>query len=167
MAMKTIFAWQKRVARRLGIEKPMCGAIGFVQRFGSLLNLNCHYHNILPDGVFETSAAGSVEFRPLPPPWREDVERLLEQIARGTEKLIARRAERDCGDESPSAFEKAQAESLRIEAHHAGGPIGPARKSQRQAFLLGYSLHAERIVNSEDRERLEKLCRYASRAPIA
>jgi hypothetical protein len=39
--------------------------------------------------------------------------------------------------------------------------------TRRQAFFYGYSLHAERIVNSDDRDGLERLCRYASRAPIA
>jgi hypothetical protein len=167
MALKKIFAWQKRIARRLGIENSMCGAIGFVQRFGSLLNLGCHYHNILPDGVFEETSAGSVLFRPLPPPWREDIERLLEQIARGTEKLIARRAELESGDGAPGALEQAQAKSLRIEPDHSARSKGSSRKSKRQAFCFGYSLHAERIVHSDDRVGLERLCRYASRAPIA
>lgn len=31
MALRKVFAWQKRAARRLGIADPMCGAIGFVQ----------------------------------------------------------------------------------------------------------------------------------------
>jgi hypothetical protein len=145
----------------------MCRAIAFVQRFGSLLNLGCHYHNTLPDGVFEETAAGRVVFRPLPPPWREDIERLLGQIAHGTEKLIARRAERVSADEAPGALEQAQAKSLGIEPHHAARTNGSASKSKRQAFVFGYSLHAERIVHSDDRDGLEKLCRYASRAPIA
>ena len=41
MVLRKIFAWQKRRARRLSVTDPMCGAIAFVQRFGSLLNLNC------------------------------------------------------------------------------------------------------------------------------
>ncbi|MCP4449181.1 MAG: hypothetical protein GY811_28195 [Myxococcales bacterium] len=42
--------------------------------------------------------------------------------------------------------------------------------SRHQAFFFGYSLHVERIVNSDDsddRDGLEKLCRYALRALIA
>ena len=35
------------------------------------------------------------------------------------------------------------------------------------AFLFGYSLHAERHVDAEDRQTLERLCRYGARAPIA
>tara|TARA_R110002096_G_scaffold436051_2_gene666265 strand:+ start:4878 stop:5057 length:180 start_codon:yes stop_codon:yes gene_type:complete len=59
----------------------MCGAIGFVQRFGSLLNLNCHFHNILPDGVFAQNNNGDVVFRPVPPPSKRDVQTLAKQIA--------------------------------------------------------------------------------------
>ena len=168
MALRKIFAWQKRAARRLEIDNPMCGAIAFVQRFGSLLNLNCHYHNLLPDGVFVEFDNGEVGFRPIPPPMKEDVERLVEQIARGTEKLIATRAGRDEGIEESGILATEQAQSL-ADRNKAACVIpwndGPA--SRRQAFHYGYSLHAERIVNSDDRDGLEKLCRYASRAPIA
>ncbi len=38
MALRKVFAWQKRAARRFAITAPMCGAIGFVQRFGSLVD---------------------------------------------------------------------------------------------------------------------------------
>ena len=62
-----VFAWQRRRARALGIEDPRCGAVTFVQRFGSLLNLNCHAHALLPDGVFAADADGAVSFHPLPP----------------------------------------------------------------------------------------------------
>ena len=95
MALRKVFAWQKRAARRLGITDPMCGAIGFVQRFGSLVNLNCHFHNILPDGVFAQNNNGDVVFRPVPPPSKRDVQTLVKQIARGTEKLIAKRGQQD------------------------------------------------------------------------
>lgn len=168
MALRKIFSWQKRAARRLGIHDPMCGAIGFVQRFGSLVNLNCHFHNVLADGVFVQEGEGGIDFRPIPPPWREDMERLVRQIARGTEKLIARRAERYSDDEGPELLVEEQAQDLGTRASVSDcWPQTPDHKSQRQAFFYGYSLHAERIVNSDDREGLEKLCRYASRAPIA
>ncbi len=37
----------------------------------------------------------------------------------------------------------------------------------RSAFLDGYSLHADRLVDAEDRDGLERLCRYGARSPIA
>ena len=55
----------------------------FVQRFGSPLNLNCHAHALLPEGGFAPGDDGRVTFHPLPPPWDDDVERLVRQVARG------------------------------------------------------------------------------------
>jgi len=37
--LRKVFAWQRRRARSQGIAKPHTGAVTFVQRFGSLLNL--------------------------------------------------------------------------------------------------------------------------------
>jgi hypothetical protein len=36
----------------MGWRQPMCGAVTFCQRFGSLLDLDCHFHSVIPDGVF-------------------------------------------------------------------------------------------------------------------
>jgi hypothetical protein len=166
MALKKIFAWQKRRARKLGYQAPACGAIGFVQRFGSLLNLNCHFHNLVPDGVFVDTETG-LQFCPTPAPWLEDIERLVKQIAHAAEKLITKRSEELC-DEEPELLHAEQARSL---AEPAAFPESPAstspRSGQRSAFFYGYSLHAERFVDADDRDGLEKLCRYAARAPIA
>ncbi len=41
--LRTVFTWQRRLAKReLGIAQPLCGAVSFVQRFGSLLQLYLH-----------------------------------------------------------------------------------------------------------------------------
>ncbi len=52
--LRKVFAWQRRRARSQGIAKPHTGDVTFVQRFGSLLNLKCHAHALLPVGVFAT-----------------------------------------------------------------------------------------------------------------
>jgi hypothetical protein len=38
--LRSIFCWQRRCARAVGIASPQTGAVTFVQRFGSALNLN-------------------------------------------------------------------------------------------------------------------------------
>lgn len=50
--LRALFAWQRRCARRQGISKPLCGAVTCIQRLGSALNLNLHFHTLVPDGVF-------------------------------------------------------------------------------------------------------------------
>jgi len=166
LCLKKIFAWQRRAARKLGIDTPMCGAVSFIQRFGSLLNLNCHIHALLPDGVF-VAKGDDVEFVPIPPPWPEHVARLVEQIARATDKLIRRRLEPVTPDEPPDVLATEQARSL--EGARFPTDFGQTEEPshRRCAFFYGYSLHAERFINSDDREGLERLCRYGARAPIA
>jgi hypothetical protein len=49
-------------------------------------------------------------------------------------------------------------------------PLGdeePARTRRRCAFLEGFSLHANTWVHQNDRDSLERLCRYGARGPIA
>jgi len=48
-----LFSWQRRRLRRRHIVQPHCGAITFVQRFGSALQLNLHFHVLVPDGAFD------------------------------------------------------------------------------------------------------------------
>jgi hypothetical protein len=39
------------------VGAPSCGAITFVQRFGSALQLNVHFHVLVPDGAFDAHCA--------------------------------------------------------------------------------------------------------------
>jgi hypothetical protein len=55
VAVEAIFARYRARAKRRGIEDGQCGAINFVQRFGSL-NLHVHFHVVVLDGVFTRDA---------------------------------------------------------------------------------------------------------------
>jgi len=163
--LRKVFAWQRRRARVHGIADPHTGAVTFVQRFGSLLNLNCHAHALVPDGVFATGPDGAVSFHALPAPRDDDVVRLLGQIARAIHRLVERRLA-DLADDAPAdllAFEQADAVD---HVPALGNPMGPTR-GRRSAFLAGYSLHADRLVDADDRDGLERLCRYGARSPVA
>jgi hypothetical protein len=166
MFLHKVFAWQRRRARAHGIADPHCGAVTFVQRFGSMLNLNCHAHALVPDGVFAANSDGSVLFHPLPPPWDDDVAKLLEQIARAIHRLITRYLAAR-GDDDPLdllATEQAQTVAGLPARDRASMPKSTGRRS---AFLDGYSLHADRLVDEADRDGLERLCRYGARSPVA
>lgn len=168
LCLKKIFAWQRRKARSLGIAAPMCGAVTFCQRFGSLLSLNCHFHSLLPDGVF-VADGGNVTFAPIPAPWPDDIERITRQIARATEKLIARRMREHVPDDPVDVLEAEQARGTET-ARFAGVQRTSEHKRlarKRAAFYFGYSLHAERHIRGDDRAALERLCRYGARAPVA
>jgi hypothetical protein len=51
--LRVLFSWQRRRLRRRGVKRPSCGAITFVQRFGSALQLNVHFHVLVPNGGFD------------------------------------------------------------------------------------------------------------------
>ena len=164
--LRKVFAWQRRRARGYGIGAPQCGAVTFVQRFGSLLNLNCHVHALLPDGVFVANPDGTAVFHTLPPPWDDDVTTLLHQIARAIHRLVEGHLARRSGDDDPPELLASE------QARAVATPPVPGRAllpppGRRCAFLEGYSLHAERLVDADDRDGLERLCRYGARSPIA
>ncbi len=162
LCLKKIFAWQRRKARALGVRDAMCGAVTFCQRFGSLLNLNCHFHCLLPDGVF-TRNGNQVRFVPIPPPSPKEMQRLVDQIARATEKQIVR-CDQDLQQDD---LAERQAHSIRSTSPSRSPHNNRNNHCRLAAFLYGYSLHAERTTCADDRHALERLCRYGARAPIA
>ncbi len=46
----------------------MLRAITLIQRFGSALNLNIHYHMLVPDGVYLTETDPPIFAKPAPRP---------------------------------------------------------------------------------------------------
>jgi hypothetical protein len=81
-----LFAFQRRTARRLGVESPSTLAVTFVQRFGSALQLTPHFHVLVPEDVFEEESGPGSPGRlcPLPPPADEEVEAWQRAPARRT-----------------------------------------------------------------------------------
>src|SRR5216117_3379968 len=59
--IKAVFGDLKGRARDYGIEQAQCGAVTFVQRFGSALNCNLHLHALILDGVYAPKAGGEPE----------------------------------------------------------------------------------------------------------
>src|SRR5690606_6168677 len=73
------------------------GAVTLIQRFGSALNLNIHFHMLCLDGAFLTGTAPPV-FRRIAPPTRRELQALVERIAQRIGRALERRGliERDC-----------------------------------------------------------------------
>jgi len=77
------------------------GAVTQVQRFGSALNLNIHWHMLFLDGVYTERAAGSLRFHRVAAPTGEElsqlVHRLAQRIGRHLERqgLLQRDVEND------------------------------------------------------------------------
>ncbi len=90
IAMRILFAWQRRQARRAGHPGAKTTAVLAVQRFGGALNLNVHGHALLPDGVFvlEKSRYALV---PLAPPEEPDLCAMTARLARRVTAFLERR----------------------------------------------------------------------------
>ena len=89
LAVRAIGAWQRRVARARGVRAPRNGAVMFVQRFGGLVNLNVHFHLVVPDGVF-VDGGDQLAFAMLPVPTSADVLAILDRIVPRVARTVAR-----------------------------------------------------------------------------
>jgi hypothetical protein len=187
----TVFSFLKRRARRkLPMRKAYCGAVTFLQRAGGSINLNPHFHSLILDGVYVSSVPFEApRFHPLPPPTDAEVARITAAIARRVEKLLAQRGllgEEGSGDPDPLEAEEpllSQLYSASVQGRVAAGPRAGHRlvrlgdridaeeleeiTGPRCASVRGFSLHADVCVPARDRTRLERLCRYVGRPPVA
>ena len=162
------------LAGKAGLSKAHghCGAVTLIQRFGSALNLNVHFHMLLPDGLYVDGVTGP-RFHPVTAPTSEELQRLVtqisERIGRQLERkgLLVRDSESShLGLESDSddALSDLQGHSIRYRI-----ALGPRSEeaSEKVAQASGFSLHAGVATGAGQRERLERICRYVSRSAVA
>jgi hypothetical protein len=156
---RAVFAWQRRCTRRLGAADPRTGGVTAVQRFGSALNLNVHFHTLLPDGVFLLDGDGPARFVPLPPPRDADLAAILERVVRRTARALVGYEDLESEADALAALQAAEVDRRQRFPDQF-------RHSRYGAFLDGFSLHAGVRIHENDREGRERLCRYALRPPM-
>ena len=73
------------------------GAVTLIQRFGSALNLNIHFHMIFLDGVYLPVEGAAPVFRHVPSPTGTELQELVRQIAARIGRVLEQRGliERD------------------------------------------------------------------------
>jgi hypothetical protein len=166
------------------------GAVTAVQRFGSFLNLNCHLHDLVLDGLYlKDGKTGERRFRRAKPPSTEELEGVLNRTRVRVEAYLRRRgfevgdySVKDPGEdaEPPAALDLFQAASIRerIGIHGDGRRVPmdgrreggwPERPLKPFAFDTGdgWSVESGVRIRAGDREGLEHLARYVMRPPIA
>lgn len=168
----------RRLAREAGLSDPRGGAFFAIQRFGSDLRLNLHFHALFLDGAYGRDARGREVFFTAPAPTPAEVEAILARIApRVTALLEAREGSLDDVDEHERSLAQAcgLAATSRGTTKHApdgGGPddelagqvILPTR---RKARIDGFDLDAEVAIAAHDRDGREALLRYFLRPPLS
>jgi hypothetical protein len=189
--LRAVFgALQRRAQSELGIVGGRSGSVTFVQRFGGSINLHTHFHALVLDGVYaDPEGTGTPRFSALSPPSDEEIARVTASVAKRVVRLLLRRGllEQDgpplvdpLQEEEPLLAACAQASvqhriatGLRAGKHvmRLGDRIEiedvESRVGEQCASVQGFSLHAGVAVGGQDRARLERLCRYISRPPIA
>jgi hypothetical protein len=167
--IRTLFAYQRRQAKKDGFDNVLPGAITFVQTFGSALNLNFHFHTLLMDGVFiDTPVEEPVTFLELPFVSQSEVETLLVKIATRVMRFVDSSSDEYIDDETDSALSSAQQRALvgpsnRQRALSDSDQACSEQKPYRCASAGGFSLHANVYLQAKDRKGLMRLIRYGAR----
>ena len=88
--IRALFFYRRRAGDH-GIDHTQCGAVTFVQRFGSAANLHVHFHVLAIDGVYALRLDGTPEFFSLRPPENSEVAGLAGVLAQRIPALLQRR----------------------------------------------------------------------------
>jgi hypothetical protein len=121
------------------------GAVTLIQRFGSALNLNIHFHMIFLAGVYLPAEGAAPVFRQVPAPTGTELQELVQQIAARIGKVLEQRGlvERDM----ENAWLAMQAE---------GGPLDD---------LIGHSITYRIAVGPRAGQKLFTLQTVPARVP--
>jgi len=188
--IRSVFGFYRRLACDYGIDQSQCGAVTFVQRFGSAANLHVHFHVACIDGVYAPGLDGKPEFFALRPLENCEVRELAELLSKRIPNLLKRRGidtpqwgteESDrlacdqpwlsevyaasvCGRlaTGPETGHRVAVGGDRVDPEGIDSSSGP-----RCAAVAGFSLHANVSIAAPDRLRLERLFRYAARPPLS
>lgn len=166
------------------------GAVTLIQRFGSALNLNVHFHMLFLDGVFIDDEKNGQRFQAVTQHHTAEIIALTHKIS----VRLARYLERAGLIEGDTEYQYLADDVLRDNemSEHQGFSVhyrisvGPQKG--RKVFTLqtlralqddnnigqgllgnvaGFSLHAGVSAKANERNKLERLCRYIARPPVS
>jgi hypothetical protein len=172
------------------------GSVTFIQRFGSALQLNLHFHVIGLEGVYldRTHQGLKPRFVPGEPPTDTDIAGVVQKISRRVRRLLRRLGYLETGLEPPVAtgydplrdHEPALAHTMAASVQQriaggerAGQPVrrigsgfgyegeAPRLTGPHCASINGFSLHANTAIPAHRRDQLERLIRYTARGAVS
>jgi hypothetical protein len=169
---------RRRAHKRKLRGRLQTGSLTVVQRFGSSLNLNVHFHVVGMDGVYAEQPNGSMLFHPLPAPSDEDIARVARAVCRKVTRYLGQLT----GEDKAQQLTLDHLANASVQGLVATGPRRGCRVlrlggtgedaeaailGKRCAEVAGFNVHANVRVGANDRVGLEHLCRYLARPPIA
>jgi hypothetical protein len=169
---------RRRARKRKLRGQLQTGSLTVVQRFGSSLNLNVHFHVIAMDGVYAAQPDGTLLFHPLPAPSDENIARLARAVCRKVTRYLGQLT----GEDKDQQVTLDHLANASVQGLVATGPRRGCRvlrlggtgedaeaaiTGKRCAEVAGFNVHANVRVGANDRDGLEHLCRYLARPPIA
>jgi hypothetical protein len=181
--------WQCQRAQALGFDQAEGAAVSFCQRFGSSLNLNIHWHVIVPDGLFLPNATSEhVDTLNHRAPTRLDLEEIVTAVAVRSVGWLGKHGYlRSEGEERPA--ENADTDSPWIRCLQGSLGVGELQRwaehgrSEKKsdpaqghrlpkskglgAEHLKFNLHAGVSVPGGLPAARERLLRYCARPPLA
>jgi hypothetical protein len=165
------------------------GAVTLIQRFGSALNLNIHFHMLFLDGIYVDGANGSSRFRWVKAPTSEELTQLAHTIASRVGRFLERQGllERDAENSYLASDAVDEDPMTQLLGHSITYRIAVGPQAGRKVFTLqtlpacdpedqfgdtpglvaGFSLHAGVAAKAHERKKLERLCRYIARPAIS
>ncbi|MDF1654810.1 MAG: transposase, partial [Coxiellaceae bacterium] len=163
-----------------------------IQRFGSALNLNIHFHCLFLDGVYRVNSDRTKgDFQPTREPSLPEIEQVLYKISERTGRYLERSGllVRDM-DQSYLTLDGLELDELQtVQAHSINYRIATGPWRGKKVFTLqtlppkledqglvnkkllakcsGFSLHAGVAAKAHERAKLERLCRYIARPAVS
>jgi hypothetical protein len=163
---------QRHYRRQLKLPRGKTGSVTVVQRFGSALNLNVHFHVLMLDGLY-AEREGRMLLHRSPSLSTRHVEELVIDVATEAERWLYKQSVDD--PDSDCALAPVQAASIRGRSAVSGQRAKRVQRLGGREFKLpprcasfhGYNLHGNTVVAAKRRDELERLCRYVLRPPFS
>lgn len=165
------------------------GAVTLIQRFGSALNLNVHFHMLFLDGVFIADEKKGQRFLLVTQHQPSEMVALAHKISARLATYLERSGLIDGDAESQylsedavNAGEMHDHQGYSVQYRISVGPqkgrkvfrlqTRPALENEMASSTLlgnvaGFSLHAGVSAKADERDKLERLCRYITRPPVS
>ena len=165
------------------------GAVTLIQRFGSALNPNIHFHMLFLDGVYVDQPDGSARLRWVKVSTSAELTQLAHTIAYRVGRFLERQGllERDAENSYLAGEVEDDNPIMQLLGHSITYRIAVGSQAGRKVFTLqtlpacdpddhggdtvgkvaGFSLHAGVAARIHERKKLERLCRYISRPAVS